>query len=120
MIKTIPNITTPHKIFEHHTLDIPPCCPISKNPRPGSILTISYRPDGCSLEIASLIARVHEFVGGLRSDQGELLVRDMEGMLATLADECAQALRVRVRLTASLQLLPRQHMSFVARGFPQW
>lgn len=110
-LQTIENATT-GIAREQHVLEIPPCCPVSKNPRPGSTITISYFPCGRSLEIASLYAYIHTFVGGLRDEQGELVVRDMEGMLMAIAQHCAQVLGQRVTLEADLQLLPRQQMKF--------
>lgn len=119
MLKTLPNNQTGRRMFEQHTLDIPPCCPVSKNPRPGSKITISYRAKADVLEIASLMAYIHRFVGGLHSASGELVVRDMEGMLLRIAHDCAQALGVPVRVRAELVLLPRQEASVVARGYPE-
>jgi NADPH-dependent 7-cyano-7-deazaguanine reductase QueF len=109
LLKTLPNSTTGN-MRETHILPIPPCCPVSKNPRPGSTITISYRPSGCSLEIASLYAYIHAFRGGLYDDHGQLVIRDMEGMIQRIADDCASLLGVDVEVIADLQLLPRQHM----------
>ncbi len=111
-LQTVPNTTTGN-ILETHTLEIPPCCPVSKNPRPGSTITISYRPFGCSLEIASLFAFIHSFRGGFYDEQGQLLVRDMEGMILRIAEECALVLGVEVEVIADLQLVPRQQMRIV-------
>jgi NADPH-dependent 7-cyano-7-deazaguanine reductase QueF len=88
---------------------------VSKNPRPGSTITISYRPCGCSIEIASLFAFIHSFRGGLYDDSGQLAVRDMEGMIQRIAEECRQVLGVEVEVVADLQLVPRQHMRVVVK-----
>lgn len=117
MIETIAN-TTAGTAREQHTLEIPPCCPVSKNPRPGSTITISYVPCGHSLEIASLYAYIHSFVGGLCDEAGTLIVRDMEGMLLAIAQQCAQALRQEVTVEAELQLLPRQIMRLTVEAQP--
>lgn len=111
MIKpqVIANETTGN-ILESHTFDIPPCCPVSKNPRPGSMVTISYRPHGCSLEVGSLFAYIHAFRGGLRDEHDNLLVRDMEGMILRIAQDCEQALGVPVQVDANLSIAPRQHV----------
>lgn len=103
-------------MLEQHILDIPVCCPVSKNPRSGSTITISYYPVGQSLEVASLIALVHSFKGGLYSDEGELLVRDMEGMIQHIAEECARVLAVPVTVEADLQILPRQRMKLTHKS----
>jgi NADPH-dependent 7-cyano-7-deazaguanine reductase QueF len=97
-------------MIESHILDIPPCCPVSKNPRPGSQIAITYKPMGCSLEIASLIAYIHSFRGGLYDASGQLVVRDMEGMIQRIAQECSAVLGVAVEVEANLQLVPRQQM----------
>jgi NADPH-dependent 7-cyano-7-deazaguanine reductase QueF len=109
VLQTQPNNTTGNAI-ETHTLPIPPCCPVSKNPRPGSTITISYTPIGKSLEIASLFAYIHVFRGGLYDEHGQLVIRDMEGMIQRIADDCASLLGVDVEVIADLHLLPRQHM----------
>lgn len=106
-LQTIANSTTGNMI-EEHTLEIPPCCPVSKNPQLGSTLTIRYRPQGCSLEVGSLFAYVHQFRGGLYDEQGKLVVRDMEGMLLRIAQDCSQALQTQVRLIANLNIVPKQ------------
>jgi NADPH-dependent 7-cyano-7-deazaguanine reductase QueF len=114
MIKTLPNS---ERHFEVHTLAIPPCCPVSKNPRKGMV-RIMYRPRGQVLEIASLMAYIHSFRGGLYNSAGELEVRDMEGMINRIAYDCSVALRVPVRVYAHLDVLPRQQMDIRARAYP--
>lgn len=95
---------------ECHILALPSCCPVSKNPRPGSTITISYEPANFVLEVGSLFTYIHQFVGGLRDDAGELVVRDMEGMIARIAMDCSQVLGVCVEVVANLTILPKQEM----------
>lgn len=116
---TLSNNTSRQRLFMQHAVDIPPCCPISRNPRPGSTLTVVYRAQEQVLEVASLYAYLHQFVGGLRDSSGELLVRDMEEMLLRVAQDCAQALRVPVRVYARWNIAPKQQVSVIARGYPQ-
>lgn len=106
-------------MFEQHVLELPVCCPVSKNPRPGSKITIAYRVKEMVLDITPLYAYIHQFVGGLYAETGELEVRDMEGMLLRIAHDCAQVVGVPVRVTAQLKVLPKQEMKLVARGYPQ-
>ena len=108
-LEAVPNATN-GSMLEQHILDIPVCCPVSKNPRSGSTITISYYPAGQSLEVASLIAFIHTFKGGLYDDAGQLIVRDMEGMIQHIAQECARVLAIPVTIEADLQILPRQRM----------
>lgn len=96
--------------MEAHILDVPPCCPVSKNPRPGSKLIIRYKPAGKVLEVASLYAYLHQYKGGLRDESGNLLVRDMEGMISLIAQHCSEALGVPVRVRAMLAIAPKQEM----------
>jgi len=114
-LQTIENATNGTAHLQH-VLEIPPCCPVSKNPRSGSTITISYYPCGRSLEIASLYAYIHTFIGGKRDEQGELVVRDMEGMLMAIARHCAQTLGQSVTLEADLQLVPRQRMKLTVEA----
>ncbi|GHO61333.1 hypothetical protein KSC_002250 [Ktedonobacter sp. SOSP1-52] len=118
-LKGLPNNITTQRMLEQHTLELPDCCPVSKNPRPGSKVTISYRAKEMVLDITPLYAYIHQFVGGLRTETGELDVRDMEGMLLRIAHDCAQVVRVPVRVTAQLYVLPKQEMKIVARGYPR-
>lgn len=116
---TLPNNQSGQRLFMQHEVDIPPCCPVSRNPRPGSTLTIVYRATEQVLEVASLYAYIHQFVGGLRDGHEQFVVRDMEGMLLRVANDCAQALCVPVRVYARWNVVPKQHVSVIARGYPQ-
>lgn len=116
-LTAIQNVTSGN-IIETHTLALPSCCPVSKNPRPGSTIAITYKPDGCSLEIASLFALIHRFRGGLHDAEGTLLVRDMEGMIDYIAKACAQVLGVEVTVKAHLLLLPKQEMDLTVQAEP--
>lgn len=108
-LEKIANNTT-GAMLEEHILDIPACCPVSRNPRPGSKLIVRYSPSGYSLEIASLIAYLHSFKGGLYDDAGQLVVRDMEGMIQRIAKDCYKLLARPVTVEAHLVLVPRQEM----------
>ncbi len=80
---------------------------------------IQYRPRGYSLEVGSIIRYIHTFIGGKRDAADQLEVRDMEGMICRIAQDCAVILDVPVRVTAQLVLLPKQQMRLVARGYPK-
>lgn len=114
-LQTIEN-TTDGTACEQHILEIPICCPISKNPRSGSVLTISYYPHGYSLEIGSLYAYIHQYRGGLYNDLGVLEIRDMEGMIFRIAQDCARVLHLPVTVEANLVLIPSQKMSFTVEA----
>jgi 7-cyano-7-deazaguanine reductase len=118
-LMTLPNNTSGQRLFMQHAVDIPPCCPVSRNPRPGSTLTVVYRAKEQVLEVASLYAYLHQFVGGLRASDGQFVVRDMEGMLLRVAQDCAQAVNVPVRIYARWHVAPRQQVKVIARGYPQ-
>lgn len=118
-LTTLPNNLTDQRLFEAHTFDLPQCCPVSKNPFPGSKITIAYRAKEMVLDVTPLYAYIHSFVGGLHNDEGELVVRDMEGMLLRIAQDCAQVVGVPVRVTAQLAILPKQHVNVIARGYPK-
>lgn len=97
---------------EHeHELEISGFCPVSGNPLAGSTLTISYRGEHGFLEVASLRAFVDSYRGG----KGE--VRSMEGMLQEIAQECANALAVDVKLRSFLRIEPEQIMKVTCYAF---
>lgn len=106
--------------LEEHALDLPiACCPRSKNPRTGSTITIVYRPVGRSLEIGKLYAYLQQYKGGLKDAEGNLLVRDMEGMILRTAQDCASVVGVDVTVVAQLVLAPQQQMKLTIMASPQ-
>jgi NADPH-dependent 7-cyano-7-deazaguanine reductase QueF len=99
-------------MIEIHELDIPSCCPVTKNPQPGSVLKIKYRPKRVILEVEYLEIYIREYVGG------RLDVRSMEGMVQNIAQDCARTLGVKVKVTAKLILLPKQKMKLQCTAWP--
>ncbi len=111
MLKTMPHAVNSNVVtVVSHILAIPPCCPVSHNPRPGSSLTITYEPYDKVLEVASLYAYIHSFVDGLKDEDGVIVVRNMEEMIERIAVDCSQMVGVRVSVEAELVLLPQQRM----------
>lgn len=90
--------------YQRHEVALPPCCPVSGNPRAGSALRISYRPAGWCLEVYSLRAVVNRFRGGWPGTERYPAERNMEGMIRTLAQMAADALGLRVKARADLVL----------------
>ena len=119
MIATLPNNTSGMRLFMAHTLAIPPCCPVSRNPLAGSTFTICYRARVDVLEIYSLKAYIRDFIGGYRGVTGEIEIRTMEGMIARVAADCASAVGVPVRVKAEVLLRPQQSMTVIARCYPE-
>jgi NADPH-dependent 7-cyano-7-deazaguanine reductase QueF len=98
---------------EHeHIFNLPECCPISRNPRPGSTISIIYKGRAGFLEVASLRAFIYSYVGG----KGE--VRSMEGMLQEIAQSCADILGVDVKVFSDLNIDPSQKMRVTCYAFP--
>jgi len=109
-LRTMP-AAAPHAGVETavtHALDLPEAlCPVSKNPRAGSRLVISYAPaSGRCLEVYHLRALLKRFVGGYPgSDCGTYPAeRNMEGTVQLVARMCADALGVPVFARADLVL----------------
>lgn len=92
------------RAVESHTLALPPCCPVSGNPRGGSAVTVRYRPNGWCLEVYSLARVVAEFTDGFPGRGPYPPERNMEGMIGLLAQMAADALGVPVHAHASLVL----------------
>lgn len=86
------------------TVDIPPCCPISKNPKEGSCVTLRYRPAGSALEVYSLRRLVRMFVGGFPGHGPYPPERNMEPMIGLLAKIAADHLGCPVHYRADLVL----------------
>jgi len=98
-----------------HTVDVPVCCPASSNPKPGSEMTISYRPTGIVMPVEDLAAMADEYVGG--RDE----IRGMEEMIQDIARRVHEAVGVPVRVKARLIIGPPfggavQGMDIIARA----
>jgi len=96
-----------------NVLPLPECCPVSRNPRPGSTLTIRYRPGPWVLEVYSLKAHVQRFVGGHPDG-----TRNMEAMIQRIAQDCADLLEIPVFCHAHLLLHPDQEMRLSVTANP--
>lgn len=88
--------------FVSHSTPIPPCCPVSGNPRPGSKITVSYIPAGVVMPVEDLVDFVAEYVGGHATRE----VRNMEEMVQDLAVRVRDVVKVPVRVRADLIILP--------------
>lgn len=87
--------------YVHHIADVPPCCPVSGNPRPGSTIAVRYRPAaGLVLPVEDLSAMVGQYVGGFGA------VRAQEEMIQSIAARCAALVKVSVRVRADLVITP--------------
>ena len=95
-----------------HILDLPPCCPVTDNPQPGSKVRIAYQANEFFLEVVSLRAYVDSFRGGRGA------VRSMEAMIQQIAKDCANCVNKFTVVTASLIIDPGQAMDVECRVFP--
>lgn len=116
MIATMPNLAPDVPLFQCHRLMLPAMCPVSTNPKPGSAISIFYRPARVFLEVYDLERFVYSFVGGHWTSDGAF-VRDMEQSIQTIARVAASSLGVAVRVRADL-VLDAGAMHLVARGSP--
>jgi len=87
-----------------HILELPPCCPVSSNPLPGSKIFISYTPDKYLLEVISLRKYIDSYQGGKGA------IRSMEGMLQAITKDCALAVQVAVTIESELFINPNQQI----------
>jgi NADPH-dependent 7-cyano-7-deazaguanine reductase QueF len=85
------------EMVQRHTINVPPLCPKTGNPQKGSTMTVTYMPEAKLLELYSLTAYVHSFIG-------HQTVRDIEYFAQTFAQDCADALRVPVSVRANFVL----------------
>jgi hypothetical protein len=88
------------QIFVSHSTPLPQCCPVSRNPLPGSNLTVCYQPNGIVFPVEDLADFVAEYVGG-RGD-----IRGMEEMIQELATRVRDVVGVPVRAYADLIIQP--------------
>lgn len=86
--------------FVSHSVPLPVCCPVSKNPRPGSTVRVSYQPTDTVVPVEALEEHVRLYVGGFEN------IRGMEEMIQDIALWCAEETGVRVRAVADLIIQP--------------
>lgn len=95
-----------------HILDLPELCPASRNPAPGSTLSVAYTPGERFLELFSLDAYVLAFTA-------HPVVRDLELFVQTVAEDCAAVLEQPVTVTAHFRLnMVRQSQRITVRVRP--
>jgi NADPH-dependent 7-cyano-7-deazaguanine reductase QueF len=99
-------------LMQWHVLDIPSACPVSGNPQAGSFLMLAYTPKACFLEVYSLRKYLESYVGGREG------IRDMEGMIQAIAQDCANAIGVNVLAGAYINLQRWDGMRLFAWGLP--
>lgn len=87
-----------------HRLPLPQCCPVSKNPLPGSTLTLAYLPKDRVFPVEWLEDLICEYRGGHPTRN----IRNMEEMIQDLAIRAAENTGVRVRVRADLKINPPQ------------
>ncbi len=91
-------------IEQCHVLDLPQCCPISRNPQLGSTVTIRYMSSNKALEVYSLKQYIDSFIGGKDN------VRGMEDMIKQIYIDCQKVLDIPITVEANLILEPNQKM----------
>lgn len=109
MILTQPRLSDIHTL-EWHVLPLPSMCPVSGNPQPGSVLIVLYQPVACYLEVYSLRQHIHSFIGGKDA------IRDMEGAVQQIAQDCAEALKTLVTVGAVIRLQRGDTMLLMCQG----
>ena len=112
-LATMPNEVAAVPMWVENSLELPRCCPVSKNPQPGSTLTLRYRARERVLEVYSLKQYIQQFVGGHPDG-----TRNMEAMIQNIAQTCANLLGTPVRACADLELMPYQKMRLVCTAKP--
>lgn len=110
MLLTQPNTKQNIQLWQRHDLPLPSCCPVSGNPQPGSVVSISYRPHAAFIEVYSLRKYIDSYVGGKDG------VRDMEGMIQQIAADCAAVVGVAVTVRANIILQRGDKMRLTARA----
>lgn len=90
-------------IEQSHIIDLPPLCPVSRNPQKGSTLTIKYTATDKSLEVYSLTTYIQSYVGG-KYWRGEYFIRDMEQTIRAIKVDCEEVLDTEVEVIADLLL----------------
>ncbi|WP_253583228.1 hypothetical protein [Deinococcus sp. HSC-46F16] len=112
LLRTIANAHPDLPTVVEHVLELPELCPKTRNPAPGSTLTLRYAAAERLLELFSLDRYMDAFVG-------HTVVRDMEVFVQVAAQDAANAAGVTVTATADVGLVglrQRQRVTVVARS----
>lgn len=109
---TQPNTKRGIATWEWHILPFSDMCPFSHNPQAGSQLVILYRPERTFLEVYALDAYVQDYKGGRDG------VRDMEGMIQQIAQDCANVLDTCVTVGAFIHLHDGNTMTVMCQTMP--
>lgn len=110
LLRTIANARPELPTTVEHVLELPELCPKTRNPAPGSTLTLRYEAAGLLLELFSLDRYMDAFVA-------HTVVRDMEVFVQVAAQDAANAAGVTVTATADVGLVglrQRQRVTVVA------
>ncbi|KEF33843.1 MULTISPECIES: hypothetical protein [Deinococcus] len=110
-LRTIANARPSLPTVVEHVLELPELCPKTRNPAPGSTLSLRYVAGERLLELFSLDHYVDAFVG-------HPVVRDMEVFVQVAAQDAANAAGVTVTASADVGfvgLRQRQRVTVVAR-----
>ncbi|GGI79870.1 hypothetical protein [Deinococcus wulumuqiensis] len=112
LLGTIANARPGLEMTVEHVLTLPELCPATRNPKPGSTLTLSYVGGERLLELFSLDTYVDAFVG-------HPVVRDMEFFVQTVAQDAADALGCPVTAAADVSYHRlRQGQRITVRALP--
>ncbi|MPY67859.1 hypothetical protein F8S09_14410 [Deinococcus sp. SDU3-2] len=114
-LRTIANAHPELPTTVEHVLELPELCPRTRNPAPGSTLTLRYAAGERLLELFSLDHYIDAFMG-------HTVVRDMEVFVQVAAQDAANAAGVPVTASADVGLVglrQRQRVTVVAHPEPQ-
>ena len=113
LLRTIANARPSLDTWVEHVLELPELCPATRNPRPGSTLTLKYRAGERLLELFSLDPYIDAFIA-------HPVVRDMELFVQTVAGHAADALGHEVEAHAEVAYNRlRQRQRVIVRAWPQ-
>jgi 7-cyano-7-deazaguanine reductase len=112
LLQTVGNQNPDMQMVQRHLVNIPPLCPATGNPQPGSTLSVTYIPKSTLLELYSLSEYVHSFVG-------HETVRDIEYFAQTFAQDCADVLGVSVSVRANFVLDIEQVVKLRIKAVPR-
>jgi NADPH-dependent 7-cyano-7-deazaguanine reductase QueF len=113
MLETIVNVHPRLDTDVRLTFPFERLCPVSAEPQPGSTISIAYRAGGWLLETKALRRYLASFAG-----ENVYGVRDLEEAAQVIAQQCANALGVRVRVSTAY-LLAEGRMDVDVQAVPK-
>ncbi len=117
LFKVIPNEYPGIRTIQMHELPLPVLCPMTQNPRPGSLVRIWYKPRRWHLNVVDLPVYIRKFIGAWRREGYATIIQGIEHMIQVMSFDFSKALEVNVIVKADVVVDEQRMVLFVKQEF---